>query len=217
MPILPDRRTIILWTEFLLVFGGFPLLLLTLKNRGLMIATLWIGALIVWIVLRKLYERRHAGEWNWPGFRAGLKHVLLRFAILAPAIAGLTWVFMPDNFLSLPQERPELWVRIMFIYPLLSVWPQEIIYRSFIYHRYAPLWGNARGYIAASTLAFGFMHIMFWNPVAVIMTAIGGLLFASDYARHKSLGLACLEHSMYGCLVFTVGLGQFFFSGHAWQ
>ena len=206
----------ILWAEFLLVFGGFPLLILAMKNRGLMIATLWVGALIVWGVLKWGYKRAHAAEWNWTGLHAGLKHVLFRFAILAPLIALLTWFFIPESFLSLPRERPELWVRIMFLYPLLSVWPQEIIYRSFIYHRYGPLWGNARGYIAASTLSFGFMHVMFLNPVAVIMTALGGFLFASDFARHKSLGLACCEHALYGCLIFTVGLGRFFYSGAAW-
>ena len=206
----------ILWAEFLLVFGGFPLLILTMKNRGLMIATLWVGALIVWCVLKWGYQRLHAAEWNWPGLRAGLKHVLLRFTVLAPLIALLAWFFIPESFLSMPRDRPELWVRIMFLYPLLSVWPQEIIYRSFIYHRYGPLWGNARGYIAASTISFGFMHVMFLNPVAVIMTALGGLLFASDFARHKSLGLACLEHALYGCLIFTVGLGRYFYSGAAW-
>lgn len=206
----------ILWAEFLLVFGGIPLLILSLKHRGLMIATLWVGALIVWSFLKWGYKRYHAEEWNWPGFKAGIKPVLLRFAILAPIIAALTWLIIPESFLSIPRERPDLWLRIMLLYPLLSVWPQEIIYRTFIYHRYAPLWGQARGYIAASTISFGFMHIMFLNPVAVIMTALGGFLFASDFTKHKSLGLACLEHALYGCLIFTVGLGRFFYSGAAW-
>ncbi len=208
---------LILWTECLLVFGGLPLLILSLKNRGLMIATLWIGALIVWTVLQKGYKRGHGAEWNWPGLRAGLKPVLLRFAVLAPLIGLLTWIFLPENFLSMPRERPELWLRIMVLYPLLSVWPQEIIYRSFMYHRYAPLWGNTRGYIMASVIAFGFMHIIFLNPIAVIMTALGGFLFASDFAKHKSLGLACLEHALYGCLIFTIGLGVYFYSGNAWN
>lgn len=210
------RKKYLLWAEFLLIFGSIPLLILAEKNRGAMIFILWMGAILVWMALHIGYKRAHAAEWNWSGLRAGLRRVLMRFAVLAPAITLLTWIFVPENFMALPRERPDLWLRIMIFYPLLSVWPQEIIYRSFLYHRYAPLWGNTRGYIAASTIAFGFVHVMFLNPLAVAMTAFGGYLFSSDYARHRSLGLACLEHSLYGCLIFTVGLGRFFYSGAAW-
>lgn len=210
-------KRLLLITEFFLLFAGMPLLILAEKNRGLLILTLWLGALVIWLALQKFYKRAHAAEWNWLGFHSGLRCVLCRFILLAPVITGLAWWLAPDNFLVVPLERTELWLRIMLLYPLLSVWPQEIIYRSFLYHRYAPLWGNGTGFIAASALAFGFMHIIFLNPVAVIMTIIGGYLFASDYARHRSLGLACLEHSLYGCLIFTVGLGHYFYSGAAWN
>lgn len=211
------RRKSLLWAECLLVFGGFPLLIMLLKHRGLMIAMLWLGALIVWAVLRVGYKRLHAAEWNWPGFRAGIKPVLMRFALLGPLIALATWLVMPDDFLSFPRERPEMWWRVMLFYPLLSVWPQEIIYRSFMYHRYQPIWGTQRGYVWASAGAFGFAHVLLYNPVAVIMTAMGGYLFAKDFARHKSLGLACFEHALYGCCAFTVGLGKFFYTGAAWN
>lgn len=181
-----------------------------------MILTLWTGALLIWVALRRSYARTHADEWNWTGFRAGLKPVIYRFLALAPLITLATWLFVADGFLSLPRERTYLWVQIMLLYPLLSVWPQEIIYRSFLYYRYKSIFPSERAYIAASAIAFSFMHVMFLNPVALIMTLAGGYLFASDFARHRSLGLACLEHALYGCVIFTVGLGQFFYSGAAW-
>ncbi|GBR19081.1 hypothetical protein AA3271_0383 [Gluconobacter japonicus NBRC 3271] len=71
--------------------------------------------------------------------------------------------------------------------------------------------------IVASAVAFGFAHILFLNWIAVGMTLIGGVLFASDYSRHRSLTLTCFEHSLYGCLIFTVGLGRFFYTGEAWN
>lgn len=206
-----------LWVEFLLIFGGLPLLIMTLQHRGLMIGLLWLGALLVWLLLRTRYERTHAGEWNWPGFHAGLKPVLLRFLLLGPAIGLLTWIFLPEHFMSFPRERFDMWWKVMLLYPLLSVWPQEIIFRSFLYYRYEPLWGNRHGYVLASAAAFGFAHILLMNPVAVIMTALGGYLFARDYAQHKSLALACLEHALYGCWAFTLGLGIFFYTGAAWK
>lgn len=210
------RPVLYLWAEFLLLFAGAPLFILAIKDRGLMILTLWLGAFLVWLVLRRSYVRAHADEWNWAGFRVGLKPVIYRFLALAPLITLATWLFVPDGFLSLPRERTQLWLQIMIFYPLLSVWPQEIIYRSFLYYRYKPILPTERTYIAASAIAFSFMHIMFINPVALIMTLAGGHLFASDFARHRSLGLACLEHALYGCLIFTVGLGRFFYSGSAW-
>jgi len=41
----------------------------------------------------------------------------------------------------------------------------------------------------------------------------GGWLFGGTYRRSRSLGLVCLEHALYGDLIFTVGLGQYFFHG----
>jgi membrane protease YdiL (CAAX protease family) len=71
--------------------------------------------------------------------------------------------------------------------------------------------------VAASAFAFGYAHIIFLNWIAVAMTTFGGFLFARDYTRHRSLSLVCLEHALYGCLIFTVGLGRFFYSGAAWH
>ncbi|MBU0799867.1 MAG: CPBP family intramembrane metalloprotease, partial [Alphaproteobacteria bacterium] len=148
--------------------------------------------------------------------RAALRPILLRFIILAPLITLAAWLFVPDDFLSFPRRAPERWLMVMLLYPLLSVWPQEVIYRAFMHVRYAPLWGTGKGYIVASALAFGYMHIIFLNAPAVIMTAALGLILARDYARHRSLALVCVEHALYGCLIFTVGLGSFFYSGAAW-
>lgn len=201
-----------LWLEFLSLFVGLPLLVLAIKDRMAAIGLLWLGA-----VLATAFLYRHANlRWNGQAW-AGLRAVLARFCILAPLIGLLTWFFLPESFLSFPRERPQLWIMVMLLYPLLSVWPQEVLYRAFLYHRYAPLFGREAGFIAASALAFGFMHVILLNWVAVIMTMLGGYLFAQDYARTRSLTLACIEHALYGCLVFTIGLGRFFFSGAAWN
>ena len=212
-----SRRNILLLTEFILLFGGLPLLILYSRDRLAMLMALWIGALLIQFFLHHYHRKNPVQKLNWEGFRKGVAAILLRFAVLAPLIAALAWYANPENFLSLPRDRTGLWLQIMIFYPLLSVWPQELIYRSFIYHRYAPLFGTGKGYVAASSLMFGYMHILFLNWVAVGMTLIGGFLFSSDYSRNRSLALTCLEHALYGCLVFTVGLGIYFYSGAAWD
>ena len=208
-----SRRTLLLGLEFAVIFVGAPFLIVALKNRLLLIGLLWLGALAAHLAIRGNYRPRLSRQ----EFREGIKPVALRFAVLAPIIAIITWVAMPDSFLAMPRTQPELWLAIMILYPVFSVWPQEMLYRALIYHRYAPLFGQNWGYIAASALAFGYAHIIFLNFIAVVMTGLGGFLFARDYAKHRSVLLVCLEHALYGCLIFTAGLGRFFYSGAVWH
>ena len=207
---------VVLAAEFTLLFGGVPLAIAALKDRGLMITILWSAGVLTGLYL---YRRRaEAGKGpDWAALRAGMRPVLLRFTVLAPAIALGAWLFMPVEFLSFPRAAPDRWLMVMVLYPLLSVWPQEVIYRAFLHRRYAPLWGAGTGYVVASAAAFGYMHIIFLNAPAVIMTAALGAILARDFARHRSLMLVCAEHALYGCLIFTVGLGSFFYSGAAWR
>jgi hypothetical protein len=57
------------------------------------------------------------------------------------------------------------------------------------------------------------MHLVFRNPIAPTLTFFGGILFAWRYQHTQSLALSSLEHALYGCLLFTVGLGQYFYGG----
>jgi len=197
--------------EFAAIFVGGPLAILAIHQRGVLFLVLWLGALIAFFNTRG--QPPPAKRAVWPEVRG----IARRFAVLAPAIALATWLAFPHLFLELPRQRPLLWATIMVLYPLLSVWPQEMLYRSLLFHRFRALFRGDVTLILVSATAFGFAHIIFHNWIAIIMTAAGGLLFARDYARHRSLSLTCLEHSLYGCLIFTVGLGRFFYTGAAWH
>lgn len=211
------NRTAALWLELLALYAGIPLVLVAFRQRLLMLAVLWLGSLAIHRFLKTRHNIAHPEEWNWAGFRAGARGVLIRFAILASLVTIAVWYFSPEMFLSFPRQRPVFWLLVMVLYPILSVWPQELIYRSFLFHRYRPIFGDQRGYIAASALAFGYVHFMFLNWIAPAMTVVGGTLFALSYRRHQSLALSCFEHALYGCLVFTLGLGAYFFTGAAWH
>ncbi len=56
---------------------------------------------------------------------------------------------------------------------------------------------------------------LFRKPLAVTLCFFGGILFAWRYQQSGSLLTSCLEHSLYGCFLFTVGLGQYFYHGTA--
>ena len=199
-----------LGVEFAILFLGLPLIILVLKKQILMFLLLWVGAFLT----KKLYRGYAIKPVDW---HTDIKPALRRFAVLAPFVVFLSWWLSPQLFMTLPVERPILWAAIMFLYPALSVWPQEMIYRKLIFLRYQPLLGSGVGYISASALAFGYGHLIMVNWLAVVLSTIGGYIFASAYAQQKSLFLVCFEHALYGCLIFTVGLGHYFYTGSAWQ
>jgi membrane protease YdiL (CAAX protease family) len=197
----------LLLSEFLLLFTAVPALILFLRERWLMIALLWGGSILAYIYLRM---SRRPDEGPRVPFRDMIKRVLARFAVIAPVVTILVWALAPEDFLSFPRENPRIWILVMTLYPLLSVWPQEVLYRALIYKRYAPVFGEGRGYVIASALAFGYMHIIFLNWIAVAMTLVGGYIFADNYRKGRSLALVSMEHALYGCLVLPSGSGDSF-------
>ena len=206
------------WVEFCLLFLGIPLGLAWAQLTGSIpvpVIPVLIGLSVVMAAI--LYRdptfswrEAVALRWDW-GVAA---HIVLRFAVLAGFVVSLlVWVWIPDKFMKLPREQPELWGIVMVGYPLLSVLPQEFLYRTFLFHRFGETLGGPSRTVAASAIAFAVAHLLFGNWIAVAMTLVGGLLFSLTYRRTRSLWLASFEHTLYGHLVFTVGLGEYFYGG----
>ncbi len=94
----------------------------------------------------------------------------------------------------------------MLLYPLISVAAQELVYRTFYFHRYGPLFGEQRWLgILLNGLLFGFAHIVVGTQFAIAATCASGLLFALRYSATRSFWAVFVEHTLWGWLVFTVG------------
>lgn len=140
--------------------------------------------------------------------------IVVVFVVAGGAVAYWVSATHPRWFLEFPRNRPETWTRIMLLYPLMSVLAQEFVYRTFYFHRYGPLFGGARWLaVGTNALLFGFGHIVVGTWFAIISTCGSGLLFAVRYALTRSFWAVFLEHTLWGWLVFTVGLGGYFFTG----
>jgi len=179
------------------------------------IPILWAAAIVCLVALLRSKDFDRRLLWNASGVISGLPGVLVRFAILGPLFVGFAWLMEPEHFLSFPRERPELWVLVMVLYPILSVIPQGIVFRSFVCHRYRPLIGSGPlAWIVAGT-TFGFAHVVMqrWEPV--LITVVGGVIFTSTLLRRRSGLLADVEHALYGDLAFTLGLGVWIYTGAA--
>jgi membrane protease YdiL (CAAX protease family) len=94
------------------------------------------------------------------------------------------------------------------IYSLFSVYPQELIYRTFFFRRYQTLFKTKYALIFSNALLFALAHLFFESVLVLVLTFIGGLLFAVTYLKTKSIVLVCIEHAIYGSWLFTVGMGQ---------
>jgi membrane protease YdiL (CAAX protease family) len=199
--------------EFAVVFFGL-VAVYTLFFRGtspIPVLVVLGAAAVVYLVRSRGFDRRSL--WRPEAVRGALRPMLLLWAATTLGCAAYVLLFDRDLILALPRENPAVWALIMVFYPLLSVYPQELLFRAFLFHRYAPVFGTGTGMVAASAAAFGFVHIAFGNWVAVVLSTAGGWIFATRYRTTRSLLTVSIEHSLYGLLMFTVGLGQYFFHG----
>ncbi|WP_224369314.1 CPBP family intramembrane glutamic endopeptidase [Hyalangium versicolor] len=208
------RTTIWLAAECLLLFGGLPFALWLFRMQAALFAVLWLVAIGCWLALRKHGSESPQAplepeEHSWHA----LKPLMLRFALSAAGLTVLLALVDPKRLLEFPREQPSLWAAVMVFYPLFSVLPQELIYRAFFFRRYAPLFRTPFLMICANALAFGHAHLLFNNAVAYVLSILGGWIFAQSYHQTRSLKRVCLEHALYGCFIFTVGLGHYFHAG----
>jgi membrane protease YdiL (CAAX protease family) len=161
--------------------------------------------------------------WQDPTFGRGLfqrsdddqisKTILLRLLVIVPALLGLAWLLHPEDLFAFPIERPWIWMLVMVLYPFFSALPQEFIYRTFFFHRYKDFFRFKNSDVLLSALAFSFLHLVYGNWVAIGLSFGGGLLFGITYKRTQSLFWVAVEHVIYGWLIFTLGLGTYFFEG----
>jgi uncharacterized protein len=165
----------------------------------------------IWLHRRGGFHRKHFWRGEDPAReRQHLKQILLRFTGCTLTLIGLVFALFPHKLFLFPRTEPLYWAVLLIAYPLLSVYPQELLYRAFFVRRYRHLFPRPEWLLFASALVFAWMHLIFRNPFAVLLTLVGGLFFTHTYLRTRSLRLVCLEHSLYGNLIFTIGLGEFF-------
>jgi membrane protease YdiL (CAAX protease family) len=200
------------WFELVALFVAAPLILRVTPAR-LLIPQIVVGAAgcLAMLLRDRTFDRRRL--WGLSGQGRALRRAALRFLVLAPLLAGLIAWLRPDAFADLPRNRPLIWGMVMVAYPILSVYPQELIFRTYFFHRYQGILANESALAIGSALAFGWAHVVLGNGIAMALSTVGGLMFAGTYARSHSTAAVGIEHALWGCAVFTMGLGSFFYAG----
>ncbi|MCB9846234.1 MAG: CPBP family intramembrane metalloprotease [Phycisphaeraceae bacterium] len=201
--------------EFIALFIGVPIWLWFERAYAsrLVFPLIFAGLAVCLILLLRdrRFERRKL--WIADGLWRDLLYVAVAFVPLA-ILAGMAFYLIePQRWLALPRSDSKLWATIMVVYPIASVYPQEVIFRAFIFHRYEAVFGRGWGMIAASAIAFGMAHLFFDNVYAVPLTMAVGVLFAWTYQRTRSTLMSSIEHALWGDFAFTIGLGWYFYGG----
>ena len=201
--------------ELVVLFGLAPAVFVWLRTTSIeppIIPSILLFMLLCAAILMGDAGFRFHASWRKCISPSELRRVLGYFAAGAVALGLATANAAPGDFFRFPIETPGSWLLVMCVYPLLSVLPQEFVYRVFFFHRYRGLLTNPAARIMVSAVAFGWVHVAFGSWISVVLSGIGGVLFAWSYERTRSLRLVWLEHALYGCCVFTVGLGQYFYA-----
>lgn len=210
-------RRVWLMLELALLFVAAPIgldMIMQQQRIPLFLALLPVLAVVVFVLLLdptfqfRQELRRGFGWKTWVT-------IVLIFALGGAAVTYWVKVTHPDWYMDMPRNRPTVWQHIMLLYPFASVLTQEIVYRTFYFHRYGPLFGERLAWLGLLLNAplFGLAHIVVGTPFALISTCFTGLLFTVRYHTARSFWAVWIEHTLWGWLVFTVGLNHYFFSG----
>ena len=209
-------RKVYLIIELVLLFLAVPCAFYLLGRESISIiipVLMVIAAYCLWQLLRDR-SVDNASLFSLEVLGGQIKPIALRFVIGGLFLSGIVYFAAPDQFLALPKNNLRLWLTIILLYPLLSVLPQELIYRTFLFQRYSSLIrGNPIHMIIMSAALFSIAHLVFNNWQALVLTAMGGLMLAYTYHRSKSVICVSLEHAIWGNLFFTIGLGKYFVGG----
>ena len=209
----PVTVKICLSIEFLILFIGFPLVFhLVLKSVSpIPFLGVFSLATLVYLITSPGFDNKTL--LNLKACCRQLPRILLIFTISGVVIFIYVSFKCPNYLFYCPKMHYSVWTNILWTYPLLAVYPQELIYRGFLFQRYGKLFGSEKRSIHASALVFSFGHIIYYHPYSLLFTLVGGYLFAYTYSKSRSLLAASVEHALYGCFLYTIGMGRFFFSG----
>ena len=146
--------------EFLVLFVGLPLAYRFAPVRIPALPVLWvITAYALWQLMRDARFDR-GRMWNIGARQGRVGLILAIFAVVAVVIwIGVRWL-APELEWGFVRSHPGFWAIVMVAYPVLSVYPQGIIYRAFFFERYDALFPSRWAMILASAGAFAFMHLI---------------------------------------------------------
>ncbi|MEA3460666.1 MAG: CPBP family intramembrane glutamic endopeptidase [Bacteroidota bacterium] len=196
--------------EFVILFFGIPALIY-LDQDFIRPSIIILPALVfIFLLLRRSSDFKWKELIRWQVSRKILYGNLVIIGICAMLMLGYVYFFERKNLFNLPRANIWIYLALCLFYPVFSAFGQEIIYRTFLSRRYSRFFTKGWHFILASAFTFSFMHIVYYDPVSMILTFIGGLYFAWNYQLTRSVLFTSVLHGIFGIMIFGVGMGQYF-------
>ena len=198
------------FSELIILFLGVPLILLIARMNAQILVTVILSCLAVCLYLK--FNKIKIINYHSKNPQK-LKFIFYRIIFVSFLIINFAFLYDQENFLSFPKENFNIYILVMILYPFLSALPQEILYRRFFFERYEKTFPGKTKFITLNAIFFSLGHIIYLDLIVMGFTFIGGLIFAWNYYEHRSTFWVTLEHAIYGNIVFTSGLGIYFYHG----
>ena len=205
-----NKTRIWLTIEFVILFFGIPVLIYLDKDFIHPSIIILPVLVFIFILLRRTSDFRWKELVRWNVSHRILVINSLVVLVSAMLILGYVFFFERENLFNLPRTHPGIFLAICVFYPVFSAYGQEIIYRTFLSKRYSRILPKKWHFVAASAVTFSFLHIVYYNPLSMILTLIGGLYLARVYQQTGSVLFTSVLHGIYGIIFFGVGMGQYF-------
>lgn len=204
------KKKVWLTIEFVLLFFGIPTWIY-LDQDFIHPSIMVLPVLVfIFIVLRRTSDFSWKELFRWQVPVKLLYSNGLIILVSAGLMLGYVFFFDRNNLFNLPRANIWIFLAICLFYPVFSAFGQEIIYRTFLSRRYSRIFPMGWPFVLASAVSFSYLHIVYYNPVSMILTLIGGLYFARNYQLSRSVLFTSVLHGVYGILIFAVGMGQYF-------
>ena len=204
------KGRIYLVIEFVLLFFGIPTWIYLDQDFIHPIIIILPVLVFIFILLRRTTDFKWSELIRWQVPRKVIQGNAILIVLAAILMLGYVYFFHRENLFNLPRANIWLYLGLCLFYPVFSAFGQEIIYRTFLSRRYSGILAKKWHFVVASALTFSFMHIVYYDPVSLILTFIGGLYFARNYQLTRSVLFTSVLHGIFGIMMFGVGLGQHF-------
>ena len=197
--------------EFFIIYFLIPLIVISI-NFFFSEQKIFVFLPLFLVFFLSLYLLKKTSSFSFNSFKKKIDWNFFFLTSLFFLISGFFYTIILDSNLlfNLPKNYFFLWVTVMLVYPFFSVLPQEIIFRVLFFERYSCLFKNRFLYLVLNSIIFAYIHLVFHNFHAFFITLITSPIFAYAYVN-KSFKTCFLVHTIGGQLVFTYGLGKYFY------
>ena len=197
--------------EFLIIYFLIPLLVIFI-NFFFSEQKIFVFLPLFLVFFLSLYLLKKTPSFSFDFLKKETEWKFFFLVSLIFIVSGFFYTIILDSNLlfKLPKNYFFIWIAVILFYPILSVIPQEIIFRVLFFERYSCLFKNQFLYVILNSIIFAYIHLVFQNFHAFFITLITSPIFAYAYLN-KSFKTCFLTHTVGGQLVFTYGLGEYFY------